>query len=234
MTESKPPAALLRQLLDAESAEAAASAVAGNPDWSTGPPPPEVLAALGDPCHSLDGAVVGMARAWERPAMAHALLEALDREGHIERRRRLAWVAKQTPELTVVPELLARAESSDEDAVVRRYLLEAITPLAISHAVPWQTVEKTVRLLARDPLPGVREAAVALAGMGADSLSERHGLLLSAFGDPDDWVVVTAAVMFGHEKFMSIVPAELRQQLLEHSSPRVRGFVHDIVFRRRV
>jgi hypothetical protein len=195
---------------------------------SKGPPPPEVLAALADPSYREDSPLVGMARDWERAPMARALLEAIDREDDVDRRRRLAWIAKQTPEATVIPAQLARAESSGQDPVVRRYLLEAITPLAISHAVPWAIVEKTVRLLARDPIATVREAAVALAGMGRDSLPERHALLLSALTDPDEAVVVTAAVMIGRERLASVVPAELRKELLEHPSLYVRLFVGDL------
>jgi hypothetical protein len=230
MTNSSPPIALLQQMLDARSAEAAAAALMERPEWRTGPPPPEVMAAVGDPSRPHDGATLELARAWERGAMTAALFDALDTEADVERRRRLAWVMKQTPDLAAVPALLARAESASDDRVVRRYLLEAITPLAWND-VPWPVVEKTVLLLARDPDPLVREGAVALAGMGRDCKAERVAVQLAALADPDETIVAVAAHMLkGKDVHVeSAIPPALLDRLLRHPNPSVRLAVRDLV-----
>lgn len=230
MSRSAPPSELLRQLADPASAETAAALLAANPSWRCGRPPPAALVAFGDPQYPLDGAVVGLACAWEAESLVPLLLQAIADDNDLQRRRRLAWIAKQIATARTAAKLLAMACVSAEDRVVRRYLLEALSRLAFAGEVGWPAIAASVRVLVCDPDALIREAAVALAGIGDDAAAERRDLLLASLADTDAAVLATAATALRrHGVRASDVPAALLGKLLDHPQPLVRLAVRDLL-----
>ncbi|MDG4790565.1 hypothetical protein O7626_32420 [Micromonospora sp. WMMD1102] len=227
MSEPGPPAQLLRQLTDPYAAEAAAAAMVAQAAWLQGPPPPEMIVALGN-CVP-DGAIVDLARAWPRSALVPALVHAVDIEDDLERRRSLAWIIKQVPLEGAVATLLSRASRSNEDRIVRRYLLEAVQRCGIVANDPWILVGPTVRVLVEDPDPLIRETAIALIGSCEGYDAERRALLVAALADPDATVITVAALALrGTGVREAEIPAELARNLLEHPDLRVRWSVGDL------
>ena len=225
-----PPPALLRGLLRSSSAAASARSLLEEPTWLQGEPPEEVLTALGDPEQAFDASVVDLALAWQIEALVPALMRAIDREGDVGRRRRLAWIAKQVPAVVAMPALLARARRQDEDRVVRRYSLETVVRLAFGGHVGWPDVEQTVHILARDAEPYLRESATALAGIGDDASAEKRALLIRMLSDPSAEVVAVAAtaLTWCAVTASDIEPA-LLARLLGDPNPLVRLSVEEMM-----
>ena len=188
------------------------------------------MTALGDPEQAFDGCVVDLALAWRIEALVPALMRAIDREGDVGRRRRLAWIAKQVPAVVAMPALLARARRQDEDRVVRRYSLETVVRLAFGGHVGWPDVEETVQILARDAEPFLRESVTALAGIGADAPAERKALLIRMLSDASAVVVAVAATaLTGRAVDVSDIEPALLARLLGDPNPLVRLSVQDMM-----
>ena len=229
-----PTKALLSKLLSPETAEYAAKALANNSHWLNNYPPKEVINALGDEQHSIDSNVMGLARAWNSAKLTAAILHALEHELSPNRRHRLAWVVKQNADANAIDQLLALARLNDEDPVVRRYLVEAVTGLAFAGKAEWSSCVSSVRALRADPDSGVREAAAALTGAGIDHDSERRVELIAFLYDEEPSVIATAATAL--QRFNigeGELPAELVQRLREHSRPDVRMSVAAMLNSRR-
>lgn len=223
------PPSLLAELADPATAEAAASALLVTPGWLTGPPPPEVLAAAGEPSASHSGSVVGLVRAWSRPDLVPAVLAALRSEVDLERRRRLAWTMKQVCTEEAVPMLLALATSPAEDRNVRVFAIEAVTRCTFGDADGWTPTKDAVGQLITDPDPWVRSAATALAGLSEGHDGERRAVLLSMLDDPDDLVVVNAlAALPRYGLARREVAPPLAQRLLDHPNPHVSRAAEDL------
>jgi hypothetical protein len=230
MSDSAPPRALLSRLSESSSAADAAEALLGEPGWLTGTPPAEVLTALGDPEQAAEGPIVDLACLWERGALVAALMRAIDGEGDLSRRRRLAWMAKQAPSVNALPALLTRARAPDEDRVVRRYALETIMQLAFAEAVGWPNVEETVRFLSRESDPSLREAAIALAASCEGRSIERRELFTQMLSDSSPEVVANAAIALkGYGVSASDIEPALLARLLGHANPLVRLSVEELM-----
>ena len=230
MTAPRPPRALLARLLDVDSAQAAAASLAANPAWFGGQVPPEALAAFADPRHPEDGAVLGLAFAWDPDTLISPLLDAVANESEAPRRRRLAWIAKQIATPAATSTLLALASSPSEDRVVRRYLLEALARLGFGGELPWPRIASPVRVLMRDPDALVREAAIALAGIGEGDDAERRAVLVQALTDPEAAVLATAVTALRRFALRKAdLPADMYHRLYDHPDPTVRLAFRELV-----
>lgn len=232
MTATRPPAALLERLVNPTTAEAAASELAATLAWLQGVPPPEVLVALGEPENPYDGVVANLVRIWRRPDILVGLAGALKEEHSIDRRRRLAWSIKQVCTEDLVPTLLPYIDDPDEDRIVRRYLLEAITHCTFSQDDGWPRLQRTARILLRDPDPLIRDGATALVGLGDGHAAERRALLIDQLEDEDEAVIATAASSLQRFNVQETdLSEELVKRLVENPSPRVRRAALDLLRR---
>lgn len=221
---SGPPKVLLQQLITPESAEAAAAQLAENPQWLKLKPPKQVVVALADDQHPHDSEIIQLAMAWNPATLGPALLDALVQETATEKRRRLAWVIKQNPDPSSIAQLLALARSTNQDRIVRRYLLEAVTRLAFAGDVDWFDLVSTVRELRSDVDAGVREAAAALIGAGDDDHNAKRRTELIAFlNDEEPAVIATAATALQRFDVRERdLPKAMVQRLRNHTRPDIR------------
>jgi hypothetical protein len=89
-----------------------------------GMPPPWLVAALVEAGGSMSEDLLGVARAWSRPEMSRALLDALAVLESDREREHTAWLLKRTLAVEHAAEVIAIVVDVDEDPQVRSWLIE--------------------------------------------------------------------------------------------------------------
>ena len=193
----------------------------------TGPVPDELIRALGDPDGPHEGAVLDTALGWDPELMVTALLRAMA-DADLPRRRRLAWVVKQTLDRPR-DDLRELAGDPDQDGQVRRFLLEGLARFGRAGEVEWADVAELVTALRADPDPRVREGAAGLAGSLGPNAGQRQ-LLIDFLADSAVGVILTAAAgLQGHGVRADELDDELLVRLRSHPRQDVRYFVRELL-----
>lgn len=221
---------LLEQLANPDTAREAAAILRERPDWLTGRPPIELLAALTTLDYDVEAPIFELARAWEREAMCRAVVGALRDEPDAKLREHGAWLLKHLGSPTALPSLVDLVTSEDEPSAVRRWLLEAIERLAANKQVGWRDVGDLVNRLVRSDDPTLRDGVIGIVA-ALDRSDEKRRVLLEVLRTDDDEMVLASAV----HALGSALPIELdpavSERLLGHPSPRVQRSVVDFIER---
>lgn len=215
---------LLRGLASPGAAEvaAAAEALLRSSAPLAGAPPSELLEAVARAPAPARDALLELARAWERPAMSRAALDALSRAAGRGEREQLAWLLKTVLAAGHAPEAALRVRDAAGDAAVRRWLLEGLTRLAFGGEVGWDALGGLVPALAADAEPAVRGGLPALLA-ALPWRPESAALLRPLLLDPDAEVAAAAAhTLSGRPEAAREVEPHVLAHLREHPSALVR------------
>src|SRR5262249_23287353 len=124
----------LEEATDRSRAVAAVEALLSSDAALVGSPPAELTAALIRGDATLDQPFLDLARAWSRPEMSRAMLDALAAAETVDEREQAAWLLKTVLAVEHAPEAIARVLDTRDDAQVRRWLVEALERLVFGGA----------------------------------------------------------------------------------------------------
>ena len=221
---------LLEKLGEPEAAREAATLLRDHPEWLTGRPPIELLAALTTLDYDVEAPIFELARAWEREAMCRAVVGALRDEPDTKLREHGAWLLKHIGAPSALPALVHLVTNEDEPAAVRRWLLEAIERLVTNKSVGWLEIGDLVNGLVRHSDPTLRDGVIGVVA-ALERTDDKRRILLEVLRTDDDEIVLSSAV----HALGSALPIELdpavSERLLGHPSPRVQRSVMDFIER---
>jgi HEAT repeat protein len=227
---SKERDAIVERLANADTARDAALTLRAHPEWLVGRPPIELLTALTDLDYDVEAPIFEVARAWERDALARALVAALRDEPDVKLREHGAWLLKHLGSPSVLPALADMVSNEAEPPAVRRWLLEAIERLVASRSIGWREVGDLVTNFLRHSDPSLRDGVIGIIASLPKSEDKRR-LLLETLRTDDDEVVLASAV----HALTSVLPIELdpalADRLLGHPSARVQRSVVEFIER---
>ena len=221
---------LLEQLSNPDTAREAAAILRERPEWLTGRPPIELLAALTTLDYDVEAPIFELARAWEREAMCRAVVGALRDEPDAKLREHGAWLLKHLGSPTALPALVDLVTNEEEPSAVRRWLLEAIERLVANKQVGWRDVGDLVTRLVRNDDPTLRDGVIGVVAALERSDDKRRVLLEVLRTDDDEMVLASAVHALGSALPIELDPA-VSERLLGHPSPRVQRSVVDFIER---
>ena len=221
---------LLERLGEPETAREAATLLRDHPEWLTGRPPIELLAALTTLDYDVEAPIFELARAWEREAMCRAVVGALRDEPDTKLREHGAWLLKHLGSPSALPALVDLVTNEGEPPAVRRWLLEAIERLVTNKSIGWLEIGDLVNGLVRHADPTLRDGVVGIVA-ALERTDDKRRILLEMLRIDDDEIVLASAV----HALASALPIELdtavSERLLGHPSPRVQRSVMDFIER---
>jgi len=221
---------LLEKLGEPEAAREAAILLRDHPEWLTGRPPIELLAALTTLDYDVEAPIFELARAWEREAMCRAVVGALRDEPDTKLREHGAWLLKHLGAPSALAALVDLVTNEGEPAAVRRWLLEAIERLVTNKSIGWLEIGDLVNGLVRHGDPTLRDGVIGIVA-ALERSDEKRRILLEVLRTDDDEIVLASAV----HALASALPIELDtalvERLLGHPSPRVQRSVMDFIER---
>jgi hypothetical protein len=127
-----------------------------------GSPPRQFITALVNGGTSLDESFLQLACAWSRPDMSRAMLDALASVPTVREREQAAWLLKRVLAVEHSAEAIDRVLDTEEDAQVRRWLVEALERLALGADFGWDQLGPVVTLLAGERQPVLRSGLALL------------------------------------------------------------------------
>jgi hypothetical protein len=212
---------LLRGLEAADTRVAAAAALLRSAAPLTGTPPPALISAVAAGEANLHPPLLNLARAWSRPEMSRAALDAFHGAKASREREELAWLLKTVLAVEHSPEVIERVRDGAEDVQVRRWLLEGLERLAFGGSLGWAELGGVVDTLANERAGALREALASLL-MALPWRPENGRLLAPLLRDPDPIVVAAAAhTLAGHPDTVRELDPDLLQDLRRHANPLI-------------
>lgn len=207
---------------DASVAAHAADALMSSSAPLAGAPPAQLLSAIIMPTGLPHASILNLARAWSRPEMSRATLDALRRTTNARERARLAWLLKMVLAAEHGAEAIDLVKDGGENDEVRLWMLEATERLVFGGSLGWTQLADVVAMLAGSRNPTLRSKLPSL--LMALPWRPENILLLEPLLLEDDPDVVSAAAhtLAGHpDAVRQLRPATL-ERLRHHSNPRMR------------
>jgi len=219
---------LLRRLDRFDTRGDAAAALLRSDVQLAGPPPPALLSGIALGEARLHQPLLDLARAWSRPEMSRAALDAFHAAEAARERQELAWLLKTVLAVEHSPEVIARVHDDTEDMQVRRWLVEGLERLACGGALGWDELGVVVDTLAGEGSSSLREALASLL-MTLPWRRENERLLATMLRDPDPIVVAAAAhTLAGYPDAVRDLDTRLLQYLRQHQNPLINQAVGEL------
>ena len=213
---------MLEDGADRAQLEAAAARLLTGDAALTGAPPPRLIAVLTEDNTTLDEPLLHLVRAWSRPEMSRALLDALIAAPTVDARRQAGWLLKSVLAVEHRGEAIDRVLDTDEDAEVRRWLIEALERFVFGDALGWDELDPVVTALAGERA-GVLRAGLALLLSTLPWRASNTALLEPLLLDDCHEVVSAAAhTLARHPEAVATLPPETLDRLRVHTNAMMR------------
>jgi hypothetical protein len=213
---------LLEDGADRAQLEAAAARLPTGGAALTGAPPPRLIAVLTEDNTTLDEPLLHLVRAWSRPEMSRALLDALIAAPAVDTRRQAGWLLKSVLAVEHRGEAIDRVLDSDEDAEVRRWLIEALERFVFGDALGWDELDPVVTVLTGERAGELR-AGLALLLSTLPWRASNTALLEPLLLDDCHEVVSAAAYTLArHPEAVATLPPETLDRLRVHTNAMMR------------
>jgi len=199
---------------------AAARQLTASDEPFTGPPPAGLLRAIARGPHAGGEPLLTVARAWSRPEMSRAALDALLAESDPESRAQLAWLVKHVLDAAHAPEVIAMVLDPQHPPEVRSWLVEGLERLVRGGALSWAELDPVVRHVERSEHPGLRIRVPSL----LETLPWHDGnvpVLAALLDDADREVVLSAAhTLSMYPEAMSRLDPQRRERVRQLTTHR--------------
>jgi hypothetical protein len=180
-----------------------------------------IVAAIASPVFPQQS-VLNLLRAWSRPEMSRAVLDALHAATTDHESERVAWLLKTVLAVEHSAEAVDRILDSAENAQVRRWLAEGLERLVLAGSLDWEQVGVVISVLAQEHQPTLLTALASLLG----ALPWRAGnivLLEPLLLHPDHEVVSAVAhTLARHPETALQLDLKILDHLRAHSNPMMR------------
>jgi hypothetical protein len=207
---------------DERVASSAAEALLHSPKSLLGEPPAQLLSAVMSPIGLPTASILNLARAWSRPEMSRATLDALRRAADLRERERLAWLLKTVLAAEHGREAIKWVMDDAENDEVRRWIFEAIERLVFGGHLGWDELADVVTMAAGSRHATLRAALSALLTALPWRSANIH-LLEPLLNDADPDVVSAAAhTLAGHPDAVRQLQPRTLEELRRHTNPRIR------------
>jgi hypothetical protein len=225
---------ILRQETDWARLRAAIDSVLSSSPLA-GPPPAQLIAAAVASPLFPDDSILNLVRAWSRPEMSRAALDALRALSTEQERERVAWLLKAALAVEHSTEAINRVLDHSENVQLRRWLLEGLERLAAAGSLGWEQLDAVIDSLAGEHHPALLSALASL--LGTLPWREANLSLLEPLLHHSDYEVVSAAAstLARHPNAALRLDRKWIDHLRVHSNPMMRhsGEILDQAIRRR-
>jgi hypothetical protein len=188
-----------------------------------GPPPGRLITALIEGADAVDPTLLNLARAWSRPDMSRAMLDALPAAATPDQKEQIAWLLKTVLAVEHSGEAIGRVLDSEEQPQVRRWLLEAVERMTFAGALGWDQLLPVVSLLGRERDPALRAGLASL--LVALPWRPSNVLLIAPLLLDDNYEVVSAAAhtLAQHPDDARKLDTGILDHLRSHGNPMMKA-----------
>jgi hypothetical protein len=187
-----------------------------------GAPPAEFVAALIESGPAIDQSFLNLARAWSRPEMSRAMLDELPIAPTPQQKEQVAWLLKTVLAAEHSQEAVDRILDQNEDAQVRRWLMEGLERMTFAGPLGWNELDRVVSYLTGQSNPILRTGLASL--LAALPWRPTNVSILEPFLFDENWEVVSTAAytLAGHPDAVRALDTKVFDHLRTHSNPMMR------------